>query len=69
WSRYDPGGDVVFQPKHMTPEELYQNAKDLHKKWYSTPANVRRIFRSTKFGYNALRATLGVIFYEKTQNW
>lgn len=38
WSRYNQV-DVVFQPKNMTPEELYNGAKKVAKEFYS-PLNV-----------------------------
>ena len=35
WSRYNQV-DVVFQPKHMTPEELYEGARKVAKDFYSS---------------------------------
>ena len=50
WSRYNQV-EVVFQPKHMTPEELFEGARKVAKEFYSPLNIIRRtakIFRITK---------------------
>lgn len=50
WSKYDTHRSVVFQPKHMTPEELLTNTIRTRKKTYKTPYVIGRIIRSSKIG-------------------
>jgi len=50
WSRYNQT-DVVFQPKNMSPEELWNGAREVAKEFYSWPRIVQRnirIFSTTK---------------------
>ena len=50
WSRYNQV-EVVFQPKHMTPEELYNGARKVAKEFYAPlhlVKNMARIFMVTK---------------------
>jgi radical SAM superfamily enzyme YgiQ (UPF0313 family) len=42
WSRYNQV-DVVFQPKNMTPEELYEGARKVAKDFYSPISLMKRI--------------------------
>jgi len=51
WSKYTTR-DVVFQPKHMTPEELLYNTVKLRKEWYKTSNILKRLLKSMKFGYH-----------------
>jgi radical SAM superfamily enzyme YgiQ (UPF0313 family) len=50
WSKYNLG-TVVFQPKNMTPEELFDNTVRFHRNWYETSNTMKRIIRSMKFGF------------------
>jgi radical SAM superfamily enzyme YgiQ (UPF0313 family) len=50
WSRYNQV-DVVYQPKNMTPEELFNGARRVAKEFYSLPnimARTAKIFAYTK---------------------
>ena len=51
WSRYDHK-HVVFQPKHMTPEELLNNTRNLYKEFFSIRNMSKRILKSFKLGYH-----------------
>jgi radical SAM superfamily enzyme YgiQ (UPF0313 family) len=51
WVRYRTIKNVIFQPKHMTPEELLINTIKLRRKNYSTMRCLKRIIRSINFGY------------------
>jgi radical SAM superfamily enzyme YgiQ (UPF0313 family) len=42
WSKYNQV-EVVFQPKNMTPEELYEGARKVAKDFYSTYNLIKRI--------------------------
>ena len=44
WSKYNLK-DVVFQPKNMTKEELYEGTKRLVNEFYSTTNSLKRSFR------------------------
>ena len=53
WDKYDGHNYVVFQPKHMTPEELLYNMRNLEEKWHKNYQSIIRIFKNTNFGiYN-----------------
>lgn len=41
WSRYNQV-DVVFEPKHMTPEELLDGTREFSKKFYGYPNLIKR---------------------------
>ena len=49
WYRYS-GGDVVFQPKLMTPEELYENTMTLELKWHQKLNSTSRMIKGLKYG-------------------
>ena len=49
WSKYDMK-NVVFTPKHMTPEELLQGVRRMYSEFYSTPFTIQRIVKSLKLG-------------------
>jgi radical SAM superfamily enzyme YgiQ (UPF0313 family) len=55
WSKYQ--GHVVFQPKNMTPEELYTNTIRLYKKWCKTSNIIKRIIKSMKLGFHPMIAS------------
>jgi len=64
WSKYNHE-NVVFQPKHMTPEELQINTVRLYKKWYTTSNTLKRITKSMKFGFRPfIDTTRANIFYK-----
>ena len=48
WSRYNQV-EVVFQPKHMTPEELFEGASKVAKEFYSPLNIIRRTVKIIKF--------------------
>ena len=52
WSKYQ--GQVVFQPKHMTPEELYTNTIKLYKNWYKKSSIFLRTFKGLKYGFDPM---------------
>jgi len=64
WSKYNLG-NVVFQPKMMTPEELFNNAIEAHREWYKISNNVRRILRNLKFGVRTSLYTTVNNFFTK----
>ncbi|MNU03119.1 hypothetical protein D3C72_2470370 [compost metagenome] len=43
WSLYNGKTDVVFQPRNMTPEELYQGYADFRRRFYSLRSFIRRM--------------------------
>jgi radical SAM superfamily enzyme YgiQ (UPF0313 family) len=58
WSHYNTA-HVVYQPKHMTPEELYNGYRWLYNKFYSIPNIYRRMPRSTRLKIPYLLFNLG----------
>jgi len=55
WSKYDLQ-HTVFQPKHMTPEELYNGVRSISKRFYSVENVLKRelsagVFNFSKFLY------------------
>jgi len=56
WSKYQ--GHVVFQPKHMSPEELYTNTKRLYNKWYKKTNIFLRTFKGLKYGFEPMIVSL-----------
>jgi radical SAM superfamily enzyme YgiQ (UPF0313 family) len=50
WPKYNMQ-TVVFQPKNMTPDELFDNTVKVHRAWYETSNTIKRIIRSMKFGF------------------
>ena len=49
WSRYNMK-DVVFIPKHMTPEELKGGAADVAKEFFSWKSTLSRFMLSIRYG-------------------
>ena len=47
WSKYTQV-DVVFQPKHMTPKELFEGARKVAKKFYSLTDVIKRMYGTFK---------------------
>ncbi len=64
WSKYD-FRHVVFEPKNMTPEELFENTIDLNNEWYKNYNNFKRIWRSLRLGLNPAISTILQNFYLK----
>lgn len=59
WNRYNHG-EVVFQPKLMTPEQLYQGWLEVRKTAYTWPSVLSRVWKNpgrrfTNLAYNLLR--------------
>ncbi len=53
WQRYDHG-QVVYRPKLMSPERLYQGWQDARKEAYSWSAIAGRVMQSPGKGVNLL---------------
>ena len=47
WSKYTQT-QVVFQPKNMTPEELYEGMKKVTKEFHATDKMIKRCIRLLK---------------------
>ncbi|MFM2057475.1 MAG: hypothetical protein RLY71_1860 [Pseudomonadota bacterium] len=62
WSLYD-AQHVVFQPLHMTPQELAAGHERAWKKVYRYSAIARRLWKARAFEPLALGANLGYRFY------
>ena len=46
WSKYtDDGGEVVFQPKNMTTQELLEGVDCIYNKFDSLSGNIKRFFK------------------------
>ncbi|MDR3270538.1 MAG: B12-binding domain-containing radical SAM protein [Peptococcaceae bacterium] len=60
WSKYNSRTDVVFQPKHMTPQQLIDGFNDVNQKFYRLSHIVQRIARSRTNWYWTL--PLNVIY-------
>jgi len=52
WSKYDGHNYVVFQPKHMSPDDLLNNVRDIEKRWHNNHQSINRLLRSMSFGIN-----------------
>jgi len=68
WSKYTVE-KVVFQPKNMTPEELFMYTFELNKLWHQIPRSIRRILRNLNFGFYPFTETLGIEIYLKLLNF
>jgi radical SAM superfamily enzyme YgiQ (UPF0313 family) len=69
WAKYD-GQHVIFQPKHMTADELLINTEELSRKWHKNSRSIERIIKNMSFGFYPLAETLSLeifwkIFYHK----
>ena len=62
WNHYD-GQHVVFQPRHMSPQQLAEGHERAWKKVYSLPNMARRLWKARNFQLLALTANLGYRFY------
>jgi radical SAM superfamily enzyme YgiQ (UPF0313 family) len=49
WRFYNMG-HAVYQPTHMTPEELEQGVRRIYNEFYTVPSTIRRIARGLRFG-------------------
>ncbi len=69
WQRYDHG-QVVYRPKQMTPERLYQGWQDARKEAYRWPAIAGRVMQSPGKGVNLLYNILrrGGIYGQERKN-
>lgn len=66
WSKYNQV-EVVFQPKNMTPEELFEGTRKVAKEFYSIPNLIGRtlkIFSITR-GINSFFAAGGNLTYRR----
>jgi radical SAM superfamily enzyme YgiQ (UPF0313 family) len=69
WQRYDHN-QVVFRPKQMSPERLFQGWQDARREVYRWPAIASRVFSGsssylTNFAYNLLRR--GGVYGDKSE--
>lgn len=62
WELYD-AQHVVFQPKHMTPQELAAGHEWAWKKVYEYKAIAKRLWKAKNFNPMALTVNLGYRFY------
>ena len=62
WELYD-GQHVVFQPRHMTPQQLAAGHEQAWKEVYRYSAIARRLWRARAWEPLALAANLGYRFY------
>ena len=62
WDLYD-GQHVVFQPRHMTVQQLVAGHERAWKKVYGWRATARRLWRARNFKPLAVSANLGYRFY------
>lgn len=62
WELYD-AQHVVFQPRHMSPQELAQGHERAWKAVYRLPAIAKRLWKARAFEPLALSANLGYRFY------
>jgi radical SAM superfamily enzyme YgiQ (UPF0313 family) len=46
WTRYNGREDVVFQPRHMSPETLLEGYRHANRRFYSPGSIARRLSRS-----------------------
>jgi len=57
WSK-DDHRHVVFQPKNMTPEDLFENTQKIYADFFSKYSMAKRILKSIKLGYNPFISVL-----------
>jgi len=62
WSDYNGKTKVVFQPRNMPPEELFEGYMWFRKKFYSLPSIIRRLVRSRTNVIYPLMLNLGYKF-------
>jgi len=57
WSKYtDDGGEIVFQPKNMSPEELLEGVKYIYGKFNSFSNNIDKLIKYKKLNiFNIFR--------------
>lgn len=69
WSKYDGHNYVVFQPKHMSPDELLYNVQELEQKWHSNSRAMNKILKSLNYGiYNFFDVVFTEIGWKSTKN-
>jgi radical SAM superfamily enzyme YgiQ (UPF0313 family) len=65
WSKYT-SRNVVFEPKNMTPKELFEGTRDVAKNFYSLPSTMRRTFHNGNLDFpkfiHKLRLNLSFCF-------
>ena len=64
WSRYDTA-HVVFRPKHMTPDELFEGYSWLYRRLFSHAS----IWRRRPEDWKAVPAYLAMSYLYKRSNW
>lgn len=62
WELYD-GQHVVFQPKHMLPQELAAGHEWAWKAVYAQPAIAKRLWKARNFNPMAVAVNMGYRFY------
>jgi radical SAM superfamily enzyme YgiQ (UPF0313 family) len=58
WAKYTMHS-VVFQPKHMTPDEIFHGVRYMYKEFYSPINVIKRIFRGATYGFFPFSLLLG----------
>lgn len=67
WSKYDSRYNVVFEPKHMTPNELLKRTLEIRRNQYNTSRYIIRTIKSMKFGFHQFLDTFAMnSFYKLT---
>ncbi len=62
WNKYNYE-NVVFKPKHMTPDDLLTKTRELYKKLHSTSKSIRRITKSIRLGFRPTTETASQNLY------
>jgi radical SAM superfamily enzyme YgiQ (UPF0313 family) len=57
--------DVVFQPKHMSPQELLDGFKKVVKTYYSLSNIIKRDMRSIRLGFSPFVGVVMENLYER----
>ena len=68
WSKYN-FENVVFQPKHMTPQELLDGVKQLYQDYYTYPRISKRIVKGIRLGYYPFFDTFMQSMYMLTKRY
>ncbi|MCK4364582.1 MAG: B12-binding domain-containing radical SAM protein [Thermoplasmatales archaeon] len=64
WPKYDDF-NIVFQPKNMTPEELWIKSHEVAKEFYSYPDYLKRIIRGLKLNFSSFLYILSQNYFER----
>ena len=64
WGKYDLK-HVVFKPKNMTAEELFENTKQLYEGWYTNSIIFKRSIKDLKNGFRPFIGTVSTNYMLK----